>query len=99
MYEIKFSPVAEKYFKKLKEKPLKKAYHKALKQIAENPYIGEQKKGDLIEVYGYDVKYNGTNYEIAYTIHEINNKIVVVILVGTRENFYDELKRYFKNRT
>ena len=99
MYDIKFSPAAEKYFKKLKEKPLKSAYNKALKEISENPYIGEQKKGDLSEMYGYDVKYNGINYEIAYTIHEINNKKVVIILVGTRENFYDELKRYIKNRT
>jgi mRNA interferase RelE/StbE len=58
MYEIKFSPVAEKYFKKIKEKPLKKAYNIALNEISENPYIGEQKKGDLTEIYGYDVKYN-----------------------------------------
>lgn len=35
-------------------------------------------------------------YEIAYTISEFNGKKVVVLLAGTRENFYDELKRYIK---
>lgn len=55
MYEIKFSPVAEKYFKKLKEKSLKNAYNKALKEIAENPYVGEQKKGYLHNPFNIDI--------------------------------------------
>ena len=44
----------------------------------------------------YDVSYDGTNYEIAYKVYEIDGKKVVVILAGTRENFYDELKRIAK---
>jgi hypothetical protein len=52
--------------------------------------------GDLAGIYGYDVYYSGTNYEIAYRVYEDGDKIVVVILAGTRENFYDELKRYMK---
>ncbi len=65
-------------------------------KISENPYIGEPKRGDLAGIYGLDVKYQGTNYEIAYTISEANGKKVVVLLAGTRENFYEELKRYIK---
>ncbi|WP_148411904.1 type II toxin-antitoxin system RelE/ParE family toxin [Murimonas intestini] len=37
-----------------------------------------------------------TSYEIAYRIYEEDDKVVVVILAGTRENFYEELKRYMK---
>lgn len=55
------------------------------------------KAGDLAGVYGYDIYYNKTNYELAYTVEYRDNKIIVVILAGTRENFYDELKRYMKN--
>ena len=33
-------------------------------------------------------------YEIAYRIYEEDGKIVVLIMAGTRENFYDEQKRY-----
>jgi mRNA interferase RelE/StbE len=40
--------------------------------------------------------YNGVNYELAYLISEINGKTVVVLLAGTRENFYEELKRMYK---
>lgn len=96
MYEILFSPAAERFFKKLKEKPLKKAYKTALLRLSENPYIGQPKRGDLAGIYGLDIKYKGTNYEIAYTISEVNGKKVIILLAGTRENFYEQLKRYIK---
>ena len=36
-------------------------------------------------------------YEIKYSkSYEENEQFVVVILAGTRENFYDELKRLLK---
>ena len=96
MYEIVFSPAAARYIKKIREKGLKSAFKEAFDSIAENPYIGIEKVGDLAGVYGLDVYYNKTNYEIAYRIYEDGDKLVVVILAGTRENFYDELKRYMK---
>lgn len=96
MYEILFSSAAERFFKKLKEKPLEEAYKKALLDISQDPYIGQQKRGDLSSIYGFDVRYKGINYEIAYTVSEANGKKIVVILAGTRENFYEELKRYIK---
>ena len=96
MYEIRFSTTAQKYFKKLRDKKLKNVFYEALHKISENPYIGIQKSGDLATVYGYDAHYNGVNYELAYLISEINGKMVVVLLAGTRENFYEELKRMYK---
>lgn len=97
MYEIRFSPKAEKFLKKIKDKKLKEAFHEAIIKIAKNPFIGQAKKGDLSGIYGYDVYYNKTNYEISYGIYEEQNKKVIVILIGTRENFYNELKKYIKN--
>ena len=43
----------------------------------------------------YDVSYSraAENYELAYRIYEKNGQLIVIILAGTRENFYDELKR------
>ncbi|NPV91042.1 MAG: type II toxin-antitoxin system RelE/ParE family toxin [Firmicutes bacterium] len=96
MYEIRYTKAAEKYFIKIREKRLKAAYRSALNEISGDPYVGELKTGDLAGVYGYDVYYNKTNYEIAYRIYEEDDKLVVVILAGTRENFYDELKRYMR---
>ncbi len=96
MYKIFFSSAAERFFKKLKEKPLKNAYYDALQDISQNPYIGQPKSGDLSGIYGFDVRYKGNSYEIAYTIEEVDNKKVIVLLAGSRENFYQQLKRYIK---
>ena len=95
MYELRFKPPAEKYLKKLKEKGLIAAFRDALAKISEDPYNeGDEKTGDLTGIYCRDIYYSNTNYEIAYQIFEEDDQLVVVILAGTRENFYQELKRY-----
>ena len=94
MYELQYLPAAQRYFKKIKEHGLKNVFRNALSRISADPYIGKMKTADLTGLYGYDVYYNKTNYEISYRIYEENNKKVVVIMAGTRENFYKELKRY-----
>lgn len=96
---LKVSPAARKFFKKLKDKPLEQKFRLALQEIQLDPFgAGEQKKGDLAGIYGYDIKHNGTNYEIAYSIQEDDEgNIVLVILAGTREQFYKELKIYIKS--
>ena len=102
MADLRILPPAAKYLKKLKDKKLKALYKNAIKAICENPDIGEEKHGDLNGVRGYDIYYNKTNYELAYTVEYVNREnsdeldVVVVIMAGTRENFYDELKRYLK---
>ena len=94
MYDIRILPPAGRFIKRINEKNLKSLFIDALGKISENPYIGDAKTGDLQGVFGYDIYYNKTNYEIAYNIIDLPQKIVTVILVGTRENFYDQLKRY-----
>ncbi len=96
MYEIRFTGAAEKYLKKVKEKGLRKVFQEALEKISGDPYIGELKTGDLAGVCCYDIYYGKTNYEFVYRIYEEDGQMVVVILAGTRENFYNELKRYMK---
>ncbi|WP_164668021.1 type II toxin-antitoxin system RelE/ParE family toxin [Virgibacillus doumboii] len=96
MCELLFTSASERYLKKIKEKPLKAAYQNAFREIRENSYIGQLEHGNLSGIYGLDVKYKGTKYEIAYTIFEKDDKKVAVLLAGTRENFYDELSRYLR---
>jgi mRNA interferase RelE/StbE len=96
MYDLLFSPAAERYLKKLRETSLKDGYRASFLAIMENPYIGTQKRGDLSGVYGFDFRHRGVNYEIAYVIREPNEPKVVVLLVGTRESFYEQLKRYMR---
>jgi len=94
MTEVRFLPPAAKYLKKIKDKNLKKLYQNAVDAIVEDHTIGETKHGDLSGIYCYDIFYNKTNYELAYRVEYVDNKIIVVIMAGTRENFYEELKNY-----
>lgn len=94
MTEVCFLPSVAKYIKKLKDKKLKRLYQEAVDKIRNDYTVGEAKTGDLSGVYGYDIYYNKTNYELAYTVEYTENMVVVIILAGTRENFYDQLKQY-----
>lgn len=95
MLPVRFLPPAEKYFKKLNDKPLKQLYQQAINEIRSTPSAGQLKIGDLAGIYGYDIRYQKTSYEIAYYLTE-NDKgeVVVVIMAGTRENFWDAVKQY-----
>ncbi|MEK6453389.1 type II toxin-antitoxin system RelE/ParE family toxin [Caldifermentibacillus hisashii] len=67
-----------------------------IESIRLNPSLGGAKKGDLKGFRSLDIYHQRTNYELTYKV-EINEEgeLVNIIFVGTRENFYDELKRYF----
>lgn len=97
MAEVRFLPPVAKYLKKLKDKKLKALYQNAIAKICKDHMAGEPKDGDLSGVYGYDIYYNKTNYELAYTLEYLEDKVIVVIMAGTRENFYDQLKQYMRN--
>ena len=96
MTEVRFLPPAAKFIKKLKDKKLKMLYQEAIDKIREDYTVGEAKTGDLSGVYGYDIYYNKTNYELAYTVKYQENTIIIVIMAGTRDNFYDQLKQYMR---
>ena len=96
MTEVRFLPPAAKFIKKLKDAKLKGLFKEAIDRIADDHTVGEMKAGDLSGIYCYDIYYNKTNYELAYTVRYEGNKLIIVIMAGTRENFYDELKRYMR---
>ena len=96
MLKLIVLPPAARFLKKLKEKPLRDIFQKTVDEILIDPYIGEVKSGDLSGIYCCDIYYNKTNYELAYTLVETPTETIVIVLAGTRENFYEELKRYTK---
>lgn len=66
-----------------------------IKRIAENPLIGEEKKGDLKAVYVHKFKIKSLQYLLSYRMIKSD---VELIMIGPHENYYKELKIYLKRR-
>jgi mRNA interferase RelE/StbE len=66
-----------------------------INKIAENPLIGEGKKGDLKAVYVHKFKMKSLQYLLSY--RKIKSDIEL-IMIGPHENYYKELKSYLKRR-
>lgn len=88
---------AAKELKKIKksDQALYRKMSEAIIAIRLDPDSGDAKKGDLKGYSCLDVHHRGTNYELCYTLRENDEgQLILVILLGPRENFYPELKRY-----
>lgn len=64
----------------------------AVKDIAENIYSGQMKKGDLSGIRVHKFKMVGQLTLIAYTYEE-GTITLTLIAFGSHENFYRDLKR------
>lgn len=73
----------------------KEILDKEIRRIAEDPLIGEEKKGDLRGVFVHKFKLKTTQYLLAY---RKVGKDLELIMIGPHENYYRDLKRYLKNR-
>ncbi len=73
----------------------KKVLDEAVKAIAIDPNIGEEKRGDLAGVFVYKFKLNNQETLLAYGLQPNKTKpsTVVLLAVGPHENFYAQLKR------
>ncbi|MCJ7840651.1 type II toxin-antitoxin system RelE/ParE family toxin [Lederbergia sp. NSJ-179] len=94
---IKISKRAGKDLKKIQrsDQVLFRKISKAIEDIRKNPFIGEAKKGDLKGCFCLDIHHVGTNYELCYSLEELEDgQVVLILLMGPRENFYSQLKRY-----
>jgi plasmid stabilization system protein ParE len=86
------SPTFFRYVKKV-DKKFKAEIDSQVRLIAENPDIGEQKKGDLQEVRVHKFKFSNNLYLIAYR-HDDDE--IQLVMLSTHENFYRDLKNYIK---
>ena len=94
MTRLLLSKSSQKFIKKLKDKNLKNKIKDGLDKIKDDYTLGERKTGDLKGFWSLDIFYNKTNYEICYEVKEEEGRIIIVVMIGTIENFYKELKRY-----
>jgi mRNA-degrading endonuclease RelE of RelBE toxin-antitoxin system len=81
--------------KKVKEmsKTEKDSLDQEIRKIAGNPNIGEEKKGDLREIFVHKFKIKTAQYLLAY---RHISKDLELVMIGQHENYYRDLKQYLK---
>lgn len=84
----------EKKVKKM-SKTEKNSLDQEIRKIAENPGIGEEKKGDLRGIFVHKFKLKTAQYLLAY--RKISTDLEL-IMIGPHENYYRDLKQYLKKR-
>lgn len=91
MYEIYFGSAVKKDLQKLPKNIQDKVYT-VFSLLSANPMLGSGLKGEFLGYSSYHFKEKKTEYRIIYEIRN-TELVVLVILVGTRENIYQQLKR------
>jgi mRNA-degrading endonuclease RelE of RelBE toxin-antitoxin system len=84
----------EKKVKKM-SKSEKYSLDREIKKIAEDPRVGEEKKGDLRGVFVHKFKLKAIQYLLSY--RKVGGDLELV-MIGVHENYYRDLKQYLKNR-
>ena len=88
------SSLFEKKVKKM-TKSEKEALDREVKNIAENPNIGEEKKGDLKGVFVHKFKLKTNLYLLAYRRAD---KDLELVMIDSHKNYYRDLKSYLKSK-
>ena len=92
MFRDEYHPQVKKDLKKLDKAVLKDIKEKHLLKIIENPFQSNSLSGNFTLIYSYHFKKNKVEYRISYIIDEIK-KIIYILMIGKRENFYKILKQ------
>jgi len=85
------TPTFKKTVKKLKPNQ-KQDLDKAIKELIENPLLGEQKKGDLTFLRVHKFKMSKQLTLLGYSFDE-NVLTLELMALGSHENFYRDVKR------
>jgi mRNA-degrading endonuclease RelE of RelBE toxin-antitoxin system len=66
-----------------------------ISNIANNPSIGDEKKGDLKGIFVHKFKIKTAEYLLAY---RMVGQDLELIMIGHHENYYRNLKHYLKSQ-
>lgn len=79
-------------YKKLTNATLIADTDAAVSTVADNPDVGELKKGDLAQLWVHKFRSQGQLYLLGYT-REDEVRLIYLEALGPHENFYRDLKR------
>jgi mRNA interferase RelE/StbE len=87
---ILVTPTFARAVKKL-HRQQKSALDEAVRTVVSTPEVGETKVGDLAGVQVYKFRMGNLLCMLAYRV--LDEKVIKLLMVGPRENFYRDLKR------
>ncbi len=88
--ELLLTPTFARQIKKL-HKNQKSSLDKALRQLVEDPNLGDAKRADLEGIFVLKFMVNREKWLLAY--RQNSEDSLKLLLVGPHENFYRELKK------
>ena len=91
-YKVFLSNKAGKQYKKL-DSHIRDKIKSSLDRLKKQPHKAFTLSGKYASLRYLKIVHKGVMYRIVYDISE-KSKEVLIIFLGTRENFYKELKRY-----
>ena len=90
--DILYKPPFKKFVKK-QSRAFQLAIEDAVEGVINTPDSGESKKGDLSGFRVHKFKFQRQEYLIAY---KTESNSMVFYMIGTHENFYRDIKQYFR---
>ena len=91
-YQLRFSSAVKKDLKKL-DKPLQKEIDEVhFPTIEQDPFKAYPLSHEFKGLWSYHISYKGSQYRIVYEIYP-KDKVVLVIMIGSRGGFYEALRR------
>lgn len=94
MFRRVITPSAKKTLSRL-SKQVQQGVLQETELLGEQPFAGERLHGTLSFLYSFHFKFENVQYRVAYTVDR-DNELIIIHLVGPRENFYDRLLRLFR---
>ena len=91
-WEVRQTRRFARVYKKLTNATLIADTDAAVTTVAENPDVGERKKGDLAQLWVHKFRSQGQLYLLGYT-RDDGVQLIYLEAVGSHENFYRDLKR------
>ena len=91
-WEVRQTRRFARTYKKITNATLLADTDAAVHAVAENPDLGERKKGDLARLWVHKFRSQGQLYLLGYT-REDEVRLLYLEALGPHENFYRDLKR------
>ena len=91
-YQVSLSKKATKQYKNF-DRHIQDKIKSYLKQLEETPNKDFTLSGKYADLRYIKLTHKGVNYRVVYDISE-DDQLILVMFLGTRENFYKELRRY-----